>query len=363
MLEDDAVVEATTTHLDRCLTCRSCETVCPSGVEYVELLDIARGMIVERKGLDWLIRVKRWLVRKLLLKVWLTRIIAAMIRRLHPLLPKSLGAEAVLARPYNVMPIQVPEDPVNPVTRVLLLKGCVQQSLTPNVNTALTALLRQQGVACQYLEAEGCCGALEYHLGEHDQGKLRMKALIDAIYPLLEDLDYIVSSASGCGVTLKQYPVYFPEGSFSEDEVSEEKLSEHKTYAQKALAVSAKLVDVVELMSRFDWHCSADRVSVHTPCTLSHGQGLDHQVTALLEKAGARIQAVKGDLACCGSAGSYSVLQPLLADRLREVMLKALLRSQPDFIVTSNIGCQLHLGVNNEVPVVHWLEYLYQHRT
>ncbi|MDE0756854.1 MAG: glycolate oxidase subunit GlcF [Pseudomonadales bacterium] len=352
MLEDDAIAEATSTHLDRCLTCRSCETVCPSGVEYVELLDIARAMIVERKGLDLLTRFKRWLVRKLLLKVWLTRISAVMIRLVHPLLPNSLGAQAALSRPYIVTPIQTLEDPVNPVARVLLLKGCVQQSLTPNVNAALTALLRQQGVACQFVKAEGCCGALEYHLGEHDYGKLRMKALIDAVYPLLEDLDYIVSSASGCGVTLKQYPAYFSEDRFPED----------KAYAQKALAVSAKVVDVVELMDRFDWHCSADRVSVHTPCTLSHGQGLDHQVTALLEKAGASIQTVKGHLACCGSAGSYSVLQPLLADRLRDAMLEALGRSQPDFIVTSNIGCQLHLAVNSKVPVVHWLEYLYQHR-
>jgi len=357
MLEDDAIAEATTTHLDRCLTCRSCETACPSGVEYVELLDIARGMIVERKGLARLTRFKRWLVRKLLLKVWLTRISAVMIRLVHPLLPKSLGAQAVLSRPYIVTPIQAPEDPVNPVARVLLLKGCVQQSLTPNVNLALTALLRQQGVACQFLKDEGCCGALEHHLGEHDDGKLRMKALIDAVYPLLEDLDYIVSSASGCGVTLKDYPAFF-----SVDRFPESGFSEDKAYAQKALAVSAKVVDVAELMGRFDWHCSADRVSVHTPCTLSHGQGLDHQVTALLEKAGACIQAVKGDLACCGSAGSYSVLQPLLADQLRDAMLEALDRSQPDFIVTSNIGCQLHLAANSQVPVVHWLEYLYQHR-
>jgi glycolate oxidase iron-sulfur subunit len=355
MLETDQVAEATATHLDRCLTCRSCETVCPSGVEYVELLDIAREMLVERKALSLKKRVKRWLLRKLLLKTWLVRCSRLLIRILDPILPKSLGTKAILTRgsfaaraPESKLPlIQEQASDIDAAVSVVLLKGCVQQSLTPEVNTALCRLLDEQGVSWQFLGNEGCCGALEYHLGEVDDGRSRMKALIDQLYPLLTDVDYIVSSASGCGVTLKHYADYF---------------AGDPVYRQQAQAVCEKLVDVVELMEQFSWCSSAQRIWVHTPCTLGHGQGLDDRVGALLAKAGAEVITGKQDLACCGSAGTYSVLQPLLANELRGRMQQTWADSKPEFIVTSNVGCQLHLAVDSQVPVVHWLEYLRQHQ-
>lgn len=355
MLETDEVVEATATHLDRCLTCRSCETVCPSGVEYVELLDIARGMMVERKALSLINRVKRWLLRRLLLKTWLVRGSRVLIGLLGPILPKNLGAQAILTRPsFAPLPAkpklslkQEQSSNTRATVSVVLLKGCVQQSLTPDVNNALATLLDEQGVSWQFLRNEGCCGALEYHLGEIDAGRSRMKVLIDQLYPLLTDVDYIVSSASGCGVTLKHYADYF---------------ASDPVYAQRAQAVCEKLVDVVELMERFSWRSTPQRICVHTPCTLAHGQGLDDRVGALLAKAGAQVITGKQDLACCGSAGTYSVLQPLLANELRGRMQQTWAGSEPDFIVTSNIGCQLHLAVDSQVPVVHWLEYLRQHQ-
>ena len=349
LLETDEVVEATATHLDRCLTCRSWESVCPSGVEYVELLDIAREMLVERKALGLIERTKRWLLRRLLMKTGLIRMTQALVRALGSLLPKSLGAEAVLARShFSPLPLKA-KSPVysDPAISVILLKGCVQQSLTPDVNASLTALLDSQGVSWQFLRNEGCCGALDYHLGAVDDGKLRMKALIDQLYPVLTTVDFIVSSASGCGITLKHYASYF---------------SEDSEYAHKAQSISEKLVDVVELMEPLSWRSTPQRICVHTPCTLGHGQGLDGRVSALLEKAGAQIITSKQDLACCGSAGSYSVLQPILASELRERMQQTWADSRPEFIVTSNIGCQLHLAVNSQVPVVHWLEYLRQHQ-
>jgi len=355
MLETDEVAEATATHLDRCLTCRSCETVCPSGVEYVELLDIARGMLVERKALSWHNRVKRWMLRRLLLKTWLVRGGRLLIGLLDPILPKSLGTKAILSRrsfaamPPQPKPVPMQKQPshIDAAVSVVLLKGCVQQSLTPDVNTVLCRLLDGQGVSWQFLANEGCCGALEYHLGEVGDGRSRMKALIDQLYPLLADVDYIVSSASGCGVTLKHYADYF---------------ADDPIYRQRAQALCEKLVDVIELMEQFSWRSSMQRVWVHTPCTLGHGQGLDDRVGALLTKAGAEVITGKQDLACCGSAGTYSVLQPVLANELRGRMQQTWADSKPEFIVTSNIGCQLHLAVNSQVPVVHWLEYLGQHQ-
>jgi len=312
-------------------------------------------MLVERKALSLINRAKRWLLRRLLLKTWLVRGSRVLVGFLNPVLPKSLGTQAILTRP-SFEPLQPKEKQslkqeqpgnIDAAVRVVLLKGCVQQALTPDVNTALCTLLDGQGVSWQFLGNEGCCGALEYHLGEVDDGRSRMKALIDQLYPLLTDVDYIVSSASGCGVTLKHYVDYF---------------SGDAVYAQRAQAVCAKLVDVVELMEHFSWRSTPQRICVHTPCTLGHGQGLDDRVGVLLAKAGAEVITGKQDLACCGSAGSYSVLQPLLANELRGRMQQTWADSKPEFVVTSNIGCQLHLAVDSQVPVVHWLEYLHQHQ-
>jgi glycolate oxidase iron-sulfur subunit len=228
---------------------------------------------------------------------------------------------------------------------VLLLHGCVQRATTPNVNIALEQLLAKQNVAVTSLSGEGCCGAVDYHMSAHNKGLQRMRDLIDKLLGQLEKIDYIVSSASGCGVTIKEYPLY---------------LSEDPEYAGKAKQVVEKVVDVSELLGKFEFACSPIRAAVHTPCTLQHGQGINGEIEHILERAGITIVNSRESHLCCGSAGTYSVLQPDISRRLQTRKLAVLQENSPQVIVTANIGCQLHLQTGADVPVKHWVELLQQ---
>ena len=202
-----------------------------------------------------------------------------------------------------------------------------------------------QNVAVTSLQAEGCCGAVDYHLSAHDRGLQRMRDLIDKLHVQLEKVDYIVSSASGCGVTIKEYPLY---------------LSEDPEYARKAAQVVEKVVDVSELLGQFEFKCSPIRAAVHTPCTLQHGQGINGEIENILERAGITIVKSRESHLCCGSAGTYSIMQPELSQRLKTRKLAVLQENSPQVIVTANIGCQLHLQTGANVPVKHWVELLQQ---
>ncbi|MFT5805097.1 MAG: glycolate oxidase iron-sulfur subunit, partial [Candidatus Paceibacteria bacterium] len=207
-------------------------------------------------------------------------------------------------------------------------------------------LLGTHQVATEFLQEESCCGSLDHHLAAHDVALVRMRRLIDQIEPRLAQVDAIVSTASGCGVTLKEYPAL---------------LKDDPVYGPKAALISAKLMDVSELLRDYTFHCRPARVSFHAPCTLQHGQKITGVVEQILTAAGFELNVIQDAHLCCGSAGTYSILQADISVKLLESKLESLQAQQPELIATANIGCQLHLQSAADVPVVHWVELLADH--
>lgn len=330
-----------TQHLDRCLTCRACEVTCPSGVEYGELVEIARNQLGgERPGVAGLLRrLLAWMVPN----VGLLRMMARLgglfswllPNRLSKLVPTKVG-QGVSSSPAGQ-------------SQVLLLNGCAQQVSTPDTNVAVQQLLTRLGVSTLVLEDEGCCGSLDLHAGSEQTAHMRIKQNIDRITPHLDDVACILSSASGCGLTMKEWGRV---------------LAQDEAYAEKAHAISAKVRDVSEyLLERAEGFKPAkvphiQRVAWHPPCSLQHGQKITGVVEPLLLAAGYELVEVHDAHLCCGSAGSYSALQPKLAGALEKRKLEALLANKPDVIATANVGCQSHLNTNSSVPVIHWIELL-----
>ncbi len=336
--ESDAVAQR---HLDRCLTCRACETTCPSGVEYGELLELGRGFMEPRQSRPTL---QRWL------RQWLKSVVpdARVFRRwakvggwFRWLLPSRLRAHLpVITR------VREPRTSAHE-RKVLVLQGCVQRVATPGANEALSELLDRHGIQTMTLPEEGCCGSLSLHLGDHELALAQIRHNVDSLVDRLADVDWVISTASGCGVTYKDYV----------------RLLEHDPgYAAKAAQVVRKFVDVAEFLSQEDLQCDrvvgVETVAWHAPCTLRHGQKVEGVVERLLTKAGYRLVEVAERHLCCGSAGTYSLLQPTLSEALRERKLQALSAHGPDIIATANVGCQSHLASHSRVPVVHWVELL-----
>ncbi len=342
LLEDDAIDERSVQHLDRCLTCRACETTCPSGVQYGRLLDIGRELIVTRSKRPMLDRLLSFLLRLVIPRGFLFGPLLKLGQFLSPILPRVVAMK-IPPRQKHV-PL-VARELESPRMRVLLLQGCVQRAATPNVVRALEQLLNDIGIATLTMPEEGCCGALDYHLSAHNAGRRRMRDLVDKLYDHLPGIDYIVSSASGCGVTIKEYPVY---------------LSEDPEYADKSRQIIDKVVDVSELLGRFEFSCTSVHVAVHTPCTLQHGQSIDGEIERILENSGITVSKSRDSHLCCGSAGAYSILQSDLSTQLLKGKLSALQENSPGVIVTANIGCQLHLQSASNVPVMHWVELLHR---
>ena len=340
LLEDNAIEADSVVHLDRCLTCRACETTCPSGVRYGRLLDIGKGLIAEKQvSSSWLRRLLIPLLRLVVPQPRLFRPLLQMGNLLRPLLPGVIRRHVpVLVNKSYVLPAIVASAP-----RVLVLQGCVQKAATPQVNQALAVLLAQQGVAVEFLPEESCCGSLDYHLAAHAAARRRMRRLIDQLYPRLSEVQAVVSTASGCGVTLKEYTEIF---------------ADDPIYLAKAHQLHAKLRDVSELLASFTFSCLPGRVAFHSPCTLQHGQKINGVVEDILRRAGFELCAVQDAHLCCGSAGTYSLLQADISQTLLANKVTRLQAEQPDVIATANIGCQLHLQSGAAVPVVHWVELL-----
>lgn len=338
MLEDNHITSDATQHIDRCLTCRACETACPSGVEYGWLLDIGRGIIAEQTQpkLSWRIMAAglRAIVPRPRLFTMLLRL-GQMVRPVLPPFMKGIVPAYQPVRQYDVRPVTVP------TKRVVILQGCVQRGSTPNVNRALEYLLSLHDIAFEYVAEEGCCGAVDLHLSAHDAAVRRMKALIDRLMPMADGVDAIVSTASGCGLTIKEYP---------------QVLGADPVYGALSRKLADKVVDASEFLEEFDFDCEPALVAFQSPCSLQHGQRLPDKVEAILQRAGMQLTAVAEPHLCCGSAGTYSFMQPALSNQLRDRKLKALNGGSPQFIVTANVGCQVHLGSKSAVPVMHWLE-------
>jgi glycolate oxidase iron-sulfur subunit len=348
VLEGAPVTRSTQQHLDRCLTCRNCETTCPSGVEYGHLVDIGR-QIVERKTLRPAPeRAARWLLREGLT----SRLFAPAVRvgqALRALLPRIIA---------NKVPPRAAARAHAPSSRehrrkVLLLAGCVQPALMPNINGATQRVLDAAGIQTVVSPGAGCCGAVRQHLGDRDGALADMRRNIDAWWPLIEsaEVEAIVSNASGCSIALKDYGHAFERDA---------------AYAQKAASISAKARDLCELLPELVAALKdkvgdgrASPVALHVPCTLQHGQRLGGEVRAQLRALGFGMQAACNEShLCCGSAGTYSVLQPALAYQLRDRKLANLSALGPQSIVSANIGCIQHLQTGTSIPVKHWVEML-----
>lgn len=334
-------------HLDRCLTCRNCETTCPSGVQYGKLIDIGRALVEQTVGRSTRESATRAALKTGLLSPMLFNTALKIGQSVRGVVPEFLRSK-----------IPAPESPGNwPPPRhprkMLVLQGCVQPGLKPNINSATARVLDRIGISLITENRAGCCGAVAHHLNDHDDGLNAMRRNIDAWIPHLDaGVEAIVMTASGCGVMVKDYGW---------------QLRDDPAYAEKAARVSAATKDISEVLiaehealKPLTAHTSslAKRIAYHPPCTLQHGQKLSGGVEALLMQAGFELTAVAEKNLCCGSAGTYSILQPEIAGQLKTRKLGHLQAGEPELIVTGNIGCLTHLQSGTAIPVRHWVELL-----
>ena len=341
LLETGAAGEQTHTHLDRCLTCRSCETTCPSGMQYGKLVDIGRGLMEREAPRPTHSKSLRWLLRSVLSRPRLFATALSLGQVVRPLLPTYLKNKIPPRQVRKTIPS------ARHARTMLVLEGCAQNAATPNTNGAARRVLDKLGITLLAVPGAGCCGAVNYHLGAHEDGLDNMRRNIDAWWPAIASgAEAIVNSASGCGSMLVEYG---------------ELLANDPTYAEKARRVSALTRDIGEILLQEDLGKLAidtgiGRVAVHTPCTLQHALRLPHLVPQLLQRAGFELAQTTEDYLCCGSAGTYSILQSSVSARLRDNKLAALGGDNPNIIVTANVGCQLHMQSVADIPVVHWIE-------
>lgn len=341
VLEGHEVTQKTQQHLDRCLSCRNCETTCPSGVDYHNLLDIGRAVVDAAVPRPLGQRLLREGLRNLVPNPGLFKRLVGSGQVFRAWLPDTLQAK---------LPRSTPQAKPGPRThharQVLMLEGCVQPGLSPNTNAAAARVLDRLGISVVAAREAGCCGAVDYHLDAQATGLQRARRNIDAWWPHLESgAEAIVQTASGCGAFVKDYGHL---------------LERDPAYADKAKKVSALARDLVEVLreeplENLGVH-SDQRLAFHCPCTLQHAQKLGGAVEATLIRLGFNLTAVPDGHLCCGSAGTYSITQPVLSRQLRDNKLNALESGQPDVIVTANIGCQSHLDGANRTPVRHWIE-------
>jgi glycolate oxidase iron-sulfur subunit len=348
VLEGKPVSEKTRLHLDRCLTCRACETTCPSGVKYTHLLDIGRQIVEQklpRKAGD---AIARRILREVLPRPALFGPAVKLGRLLRPVLPSALADKL----PPDVQGGSQPWPTTTHSRRMLALAGCVQPSLAPNINAATARVLDKLGIELIEEGKAGCCGAVRFHLNDQEAAKDDMRRNIDAWWPHIEaGIEAIVVTASGCGVQINDYG---------------HALANDTVYAEKAAKISALCRDPAEilaaeqkqLLALFGQPASRGRLAFHSPCTLQHGLKIRGVIEVILTAAGYHLTAVADAHLCCGSAGTYSLLQPVLAKQLRQNKLTALNADLPAVIATANIGCLSHLQAGSVLPVRHWIELI-----
>jgi len=330
-------------HLDRCLTCRACETTCPSGVQYGRLLDIGRATVERQTRRPLLQRLQRQALLRIMPYPARISPLLKLAHALRPLLPPFLRQK---------VPAITPAAPVLSQThtrRMLMLDGCVQSATNPGINGAATRLLNRLGIQLSVAPQVACCGALAHHLSAEAQARETARRNIDAWLPELDaGAEAILITASGCAVHLKDYGHL---------------LADDPAYADKARRVAHAAKDPVEILEQEDLAALAiapapTPLAFHSPCTLQHGEKLPGRVEALLTRLGFQLTPVPDAHLCCGSAGTYSLLQPEISSKLRENKLRALNSGSPAQIATANIGCLMHLQEHGGTPVQHWLEVL-----
>ncbi|HSD43746.1 MAG TPA: glycolate oxidase subunit GlcF [Burkholderiales bacterium] len=343
VLEGSAVTAKTQLHLDRCLTCRSCETTCPSGVQYGQLVDIGRKVVEDRVGRSPFERMTRRAIATLFPRTGVFNLMTRAGMAMRPFVPSALAGK---------LPKEIPAAGEWPAPRharrMIALAGCVQPALTPDTNAAAARVLDRLGVSLVEAPGAGCCGALRFHLNFQDEGLDDMRRMIDAWWPLVQQgAEVIVMTASGCGATVREYGHH---------------LARDPRYAEKAARVSAITRDLSEVLD-----AEVDRlvplvrtgtrplVAFHPPCTLQHWQPLKGVTEGVLARLGYELAPVPDSHMCCGAAGTYALTQPELAERLKKNKVTALQSGLPEAVLTSNVGCQTHLASGATVPVRHWI--------
>ncbi|QTR49397.1 glycolate oxidase subunit GlcF [Candidatus Thiothrix anitrata] len=343
LMEGQEVGKKTLQHLDHCLLCRSCETTCPSGVEYGKLLDIGRHLAEEQIGRDSKDKALRKRLRKYLPNPNLFGLGLRLGRTFKPLLPEKLAGKITAPRTAGHWP-EARHD-----RQMLILDGCVQPSLSPDINAATARVLDRLGISLLKAQGGGCCGAINQHLGDPDTAVTQIKRNIDAWWPYLTTfgVEAIVTTASGCCVMVKDYKHF---------------LRDDPEYFIKAERISYLCKDIAEIISKEKYQKlipnKGARIAWHPPCTLQHGQKVRGVVENILVDCGFVLVPVADEHLCCGSAGTYSILEPELSQQLRHNKLTHLMAHTPEYIVTANIGCQTHLQETSPVPVKHWIHVL-----
>lgn len=346
VLEGAPVTTETRDHLDRCLTCRSCESTCPSGVQYGRLVDIGREVVEAKVPRSLPARALRWLLRQVLPHPERFAFLLGLGRLFRPLLPRVLKDAVPLARPAGRWP------EARHARRIVIAGGCVQPSLAPDIDSAAARVCDAIGISAEAVSI-GCCGAVSYHLNAQAEGLDTARIAIDRLCAALDaGAEGIVVSASGCASFVVEYAHH---------------LAGDPAYAVKATQVTAALIDLTTLLSReaaaFDRALARspakpEAIAFHSPCTLQHGMKNKGNVERLLTVAGFRTTVVADSHLCCGSAGTYSILQPALSATLKANKLAALEAGGPSRIATANIGCLTHLAGGANRPVEHWIELI-----
>ncbi len=346
VLEGAEPTRATQIHLDRCLTCRSCETTCPSGVEYGHLVDIGRAVVDQRVSRPAGERAIHWLLRECLTRRWVFGSALRMARAFAWALPIALRAKVGSRRPPGLRPSR------RHARKVLLLNGCTQPAMLPSIDAATSRVLDALDVETVVASRSGCCGAIRHHLDDQDGALCEARRNIDAWWPYVESdsVEAIVINASGCASQVRQYGHL---------------LRHDSAYAQKAQRIVDLTRDPVEFLSGSltalktrSKPRNSPRVAFHAPCTLQHGLKIRGEVERLLTELGAELVPVAESHLCCGSAGTYSLLQIGISTALRERKLEHLLSRSPQVILSANIGCIAHLQAGTPTPVRHWIEWI-----
>ena len=358
LLEGESVSARTQLQLDRCLTCRACESACPSGVRYGRLLDIGRALMEERVPRPPPARGQRFLLRKIVPYTQRVRALLGLARASRPLLPRSLRARLPARAPASRAPGQAQHRFAWPAPRharrVVLLEGCVQAALAPEINQAAAQVLDRIGLTTIRIADGGCCGALAHHLSAHEESRAQARRNVDALWPhVAAGAEAVVFAASACAAMVCDYGRL---------------LSDEPAYAERATRISALARDIGQLLAGQAELLSEPlaaarelaplRVAFHSPCTLQHALRAAGVVEPLLRAAGCVLTSVADGGRCCGSAGTYSLLQPELATRLLQAKVSALEADAPELIATANIGCLMHLRTGTALPVHHWIELI-----
>lgn len=349
LLETDDETEKTRHHLDRCLNCRSCETTCPSGVEYGHLLDLGKEIIERKQKRSLKENLLRHAIRFVLPHRRRFAFMLFLGQIVKPILPANLRAKIPSKQEAR---IETAASNIESSRTMLLLSGCVQAAATPNTNVSAIRVFEKLGIKLLEIDEAGCCGALSYHLSEADEGRGFMRRNIDAWWPAIKaGAESIVVTASGCGTTVKDYGYI---------------LKDDPKYAEKAQVISELAKDISEVLvdedlSQLQLTPDSLKTAVHCPCSLQHGQQLFPDVVSnMLKGLGFSIAGSKDNHLCCGSAGTYSIFQPDMSELLLDEKIEALTINNPSRIVTANIGCQMHIASKADIEVNHWIELLDQ---